>query len=45
MKGHAKLSKYHFGRFKDGREKARKTNGKARINGWLESCRLKGEKK
>jgi hypothetical protein len=45
MERHAKLLEYRSEHFSDGREKARKTSGKARQNGWLGSCRLKGETK
>ena len=45
MKRLAKLSEYQSEHFRDGRVKALKISGKARQNGWLESCRLKGEKK
>ncbi len=45
MERHAKLLEYRSGHFRDGRAKALKIREKARQNGWLESCRLKGEKK
>lgn len=45
MKRRAKLSEYRSEHFSDGKEKALRISVKARQNGWLESCRLKGEKK
>ena len=45
MKRRAKLSEYQSGHFSDGKVKVLKTSEKARQNVWLESCRLRGEKK